>query len=241
MGSKETGGFEGFSPETLAFLRNLEANNNKVWFEAHRQDYQAYLLQPLQDLVVELGGFMLTIDPYFETTPAINKTISRIHRDTRFSRDKSPYRSTMWITFKRPRKAWKDAPAYFFEISPDSYRYGMGFYSASKGTMDRFRERIDKEPQEFLEVVSFYSKQQVFVVEGDEYKRILDESKPEEIQEWYQRRNLYLVCNRKSDDRLFSSGLVDDLIWGFGLVAPLYHYLWGDYRKSVVLTQENSR
>lgn len=233
MGDKEGGRFEGFSPKTLEFLRNLEANNNKAWFEAHRQEYQEHLLQPLQDLVVDLSGFMLTIDPYFETTPAINKTISRIHRDTRFSRDKSPYRNTMWITFKRPRKDWKDAPAYFFEVSPDSYRYGMGFYSASKGTMDRFRERIDKEPQEFLKVISFYSKQQVFAVEGDKYKRTLDESKPEEIQEWYQRRNLYLVCNRRDDDRLLSSRLLDDLIEGFALVAPLYHYLWGDYSQSV--------
>ena len=226
MRDKEGGRFEGFSPETLEFLRNLEANNNKVWFEAHRQEYQAYLLQPLRDLVVDMGDFMLTIDPYFETTPAINKTISRIHRDIRFSRDKSPYRNTVWITFKRPRKDWKDTPAYFFELSVDSYRYGMGFYSASKETMARFRERIDKKPQEFLEAVSFYSKQQVFEVAGDKYKRILDESKPEEIQEWYQRRNLYLVCNRKSNARLFSRELVDDLIWGFDLVAPLYHYLW---------------
>lgn len=136
MGGNEGGRFEGFLPETLEFLGNLEANNNKVWFEMHKQEYQEHLLQPLQDLVVDLSGFILTIDPYFETTPAINKTISRIHRDTRFSRDKSPYRSTMWITFKRSRKDWKDAPAYFFEISPDSYRYGMGFYSASKGTVE---------------------------------------------------------------------------------------------------------
>ena len=160
MTSKEHGRFQGFAPETFEFLRNLKANNNKTWFEAHRQAYQEYLLQPLRDLVVEMGGFMLTIDPYFEVRPAINKTISRIHRDLRFSRDKSPYKSTMWITFKRPWKDWKEAPAYFFELSSDSYRYGMGFYSASKNTMDRLREQIDRKPQEFLEAITFYPKQQ---------------------------------------------------------------------------------
>ncbi|MEW6457318.1 MAG: DUF2461 family protein [Acidobacteriota bacterium] len=72
-----------------------------------------------------------------------------------------------WIVFKRPNKDWKDAPAYFFEISPDSYRYGMGFYSASPDTMDRFREMIDKKPKEFLKAISFYAKQQIFVVEGE--------------------------------------------------------------------------
>ncbi|MBN1220352.1 MAG: DUF2461 domain-containing protein, partial [Anaerolineae bacterium] len=114
---KEQDKFEGFAPETLEFLRNLKANNNKTWFEAHKQEYQEYLLQPLQALVADMGNFMLSIDPYFEVTPAVNKTISRIHRDTRFSRDKSSYKSTMWITFKRPRKDWQDAPAYFFELS----------------------------------------------------------------------------------------------------------------------------
>jgi uncharacterized protein (TIGR02453 family) len=224
--SKKQDTFNGFSPKALDFLRDLKANNDKAWFERHRQDYQEYLLEPLQNLVVDMGKFMLTIDPYFETRPAINKTISRIYRDTRFSKDKSPYKSTMWITFKRPDKDWKDAPAYFFEISPDSYRYGMGFYSASPDTMYRFREMIDKNPKEFLKAISFYSRQQIFVIEGEIYKRIFDENKPEEIKNWYQRRNLYLVCNKRIDDRLFRREVIDDLTFGFGLVAPFYHHLW---------------
>lgn len=224
--SSGQGEFNGFSQKTLDFLRDIKANNNKGWFEAHKQDYKDYLLEPLKNLVIELGGFMLTIDPYFETRPAVNKTISRIYRDTRFSKDKSPFKDTMWITFKRPSKDWKDAPAYFFEICPDSYRYGMGLYAASPDTMYRFREMIDKRPKEFLKAISFYSKQQIFAVEGEKYKRIFDENKPEEIQNWYQRRNLYLVCNRKIDNHLFKRDLVEDLIFGFGLLAPFYQYLW---------------
>lgn len=218
--------FEGFSAKTLDFLRELKANNNKAWFEAHKDEYQEWLLRPLQNLVLELGGFMLGIDPYFEVTPAVGKTISKIYRDTRFSKDKSPYKSTMWITFKRSSKDWQDMLAYFFEICPDFYRYGMGFYSASRETMDRFRAMIDGEPKEFSKAISFYSKQKIFVVEGEKYKRKLDESKPAEIQDWYQRKNLYLVCNKRIDNRLLSRELLDDLISGFGLIAPFYHYLW---------------
>ncbi|MFC2038687.1 DUF2461 domain-containing protein [Chloroflexota bacterium] len=226
MTDKEQGHFNGFMPETLDFLRNLSLNNNKAWFEDHRQDYQNYLMDPLRNLVMDLHEPMLTIDGYFDTLPKVNHTISRIHRDTRFARDKSPYKTTMWITFKRPNKDWKDAPGYFFEIAPDSYRYGMGFYSASPDTMSRFREMIDENPGEFMEAVAFYPKQQVFVIEGDKYKRVLDINKPEEIQEWYQRKNLYLVCNRKTDDRLLSRELIDDLVAGFRLIAPFYNYMW---------------
>lgn len=218
-------GFDGFFHETLAFLKGLEKNNNKTWFEAHRSEYQEYLLRPFQLLVAGLSEPMLAIDPHFGTRPAVDKTLSRIYRDIRFSRDKSPYRARMWLTFKRPSKDWKGAPAYFFEISPDSYRYGMGFYSATKATMDRLRQMMDDQDREFLEVLSKYRDQGVFQIEGEQYKRIIDPDKPPEIQEWYQRKNLFLVCNRKIDDVLFSKELVDDLISGFGLLAPLYHFL----------------
>ena len=218
--------FRGFSPKTLKFLRSLKAYNNKTWFQAHRADYEEYVLQPLRDLVTDLGDFILDIDPSFEITPAVNKTISRIYRDTRFSKDKSPFRSTVWFTFKNQKKDWTThVCGYFFELSIDSYRYGMGFYNAAPAIMSRFREMIDDNPKEFLKAISFFDKQKTFVLEGENYKRIIDKTKPEKIQEWYQRRNMYLVCNRKIDDVLFSNKLVDDLATGFNLIAPFYHYL----------------
>lgn len=226
MTDKKQRVFTGFSPETLNFLKNLAASSNKTWFEAHRQDYQDFLMQSLRNLVTELGDFMLSIDPYLEITAAVNKTISRIYRDTRFSRDKSLFKSNMWITFKRQGKDWKDAPCFFFEIFTNWYRYGMGFYSASPSTMSKFREKIDENPEEFLKVLSFYSKQKNFVLEGKKYKKIFNKNLSEEIQNWYQRKNFYLVCNRNIDKRLFSRDLADDLKSSYILIAPLYHYLW---------------
>jgi len=218
--------FHGFSPRTLKFLRGLKANNSKAWFQAHRTEYEEYVLLPLQNLVTDLVDFMLDIDPYFEITPAVNKTISRIYRDTRFSKDKLPFRSTVWFTFKNQKKDWTThVCGYFFELSVNSYRYGIGFYNAAPAIMSRFREMIDENPKEFLRAISFFAKQKTFVLEGEKYKRIIDKTKPEKIQNWYQRKNVYLVCNRKIDDTLFSSKLVDVLIYGFGLIAPFYLYL----------------
>jgi uncharacterized protein (TIGR02453 family) len=218
--------FEGFSQKTLKFLKGLEANNNKKWFEAHKDEYQDYVLQPLRNIVTDLGELILDIDPLFEITPAVNKTISRIYRDTRFSKDKAPFRSIVWIVFKNQGRDWATlVSGYFFELSPNSYRYGMGFYNAAPAIMSKFREMIDADPKEFLQAISFFAKQKTFVLEGEKYKKIFDKNKPKEIRNWYQRKNLYLVCNRKIDDILFSSKLVDDLVSGFNLIAPLYHYL----------------
>jgi uncharacterized protein (TIGR02453 family) len=226
MAEEEERKFNGFSPKTLKFLRGLKANNNKAWFEGHRADYEQYVLGPLRDLVTDLGDFMLDIDMRFEITPAVNKTISRIYRDTRFSKDKSPFRSTVWFTFKNRKKDWTTRVCgYFFELSVDSYRYGMGFYDAAPAIMSKFRQVIDENPKEFLKAISFFDKQKTFVLEGEKYKRIIDENKPEKIQHWYQRKNMYLVCNRKIDDTLFSGKLVDDLKYGFGLISPFYIFL----------------
>ncbi|MGE5633571.1 MAG: DUF2461 domain-containing protein [Caulobacteraceae bacterium] len=225
MENKNTGAFKGFSKEMLEFLISLKFNNSKGWFEEHREEYTRYVLEPFKSLVVELSSFMLELDPLLEVTPAVDKTISRIHRDIRFSKDKSPYRSNVWITFKRPQKDWKESPSWYFEITPDFYRYGMGFYTATKATMDRFRKRIDDRPEEFLEVISFYRKG-TFSLEGESYKKILDSSKPKEIQEWYQKKNFYLACNRKLDKLLFEDELPDVIREGFSELVPLYNYLW---------------
>ncbi|NOY89237.1 MAG: DUF2461 domain-containing protein [FCB group bacterium] len=217
--------FKGFSRDYITFFKKLRKKNDKQWFKSHKQDYENLLLIPLKNLVIDVGNFMLSIDSEFEIRPMINRTISKIYRDTRFSRDKSLFKTSLWITFKRPQKNWKDAPAYFFEISPYSYRFGMGFYKATPKTMEKFRELIDKKPKEFQKAISFYRKQNIFVLEGEKYKRIFDKTKPAEIQNWYQRKNFYLVCNRKIDSALFSKKLADDLISGFNSLANFYHFL----------------
>ncbi len=216
------GKFEGFTTQAIEFLKNLKENNNKTWFEAHKNEYQKTLLEPLRDLAEDLSGDMLAIDSFLIVGA---KAVSRIYRDTRFAHNKEPYKTTMWLTFKRPGQEWMGAPAYFFEIAADAYRYGMGYYSAAPDTMRRLRRAIDEKPQEFQKAVAFYTKDNPFVVEGELYKKLIDSSKPEEMQVWYQRKNLYLVCNREIGGSLFSGNLIDELVAGFNLLARFYHFL----------------
>jgi uncharacterized protein (TIGR02453 family) len=225
--------FHGFKKETLEFLSNLAENNNKTWFENHRREYEIYLLNPFKDLVTELGDFMQSMDPDLEIRPSVNKTISRIYRDTRFSKDKSPFRSNMWLMFKRPVQDWKDAPGFFFELFPDWYRYGMGFYSASTESMRLFRSRIDDKPKDFEKIISFYDAGKTYTLHGEDYKRSFDVSHPEKISEWYRKKSFYLSSDCKIDKRLFSGDLVNDLIRDFSLLIPLYQFLWELRIKSI--------
>jgi uncharacterized protein (TIGR02453 family) len=212
-----------FSPQSLLFLSQVRQENSKEWFEAHRDDYETGLLQPLRALVEALGNSMLQIDDLLDIRPAIGKTLSRIHRDTRFSHDKSRYRSNMWLTFKRYSKDWTDAPVYFFELFPDGWRFGLGYYRASRLTMEHFRHSLREQPEAFLAIARSLGEQ--FTLEGERYKRPLVKDQPEELARWYNFKSFAAIANRSDIGTLFSPELATVVAEGFRQLAPLYHYL----------------
>ena len=110
-----------------------------------------------------------------------------------------------------------------FEISPDAYRYGMGFYCATRSTMDYFRAAIDAKPQQFQMKVAAMLLHKRFVIMGDEYKRPLRTDLPPELLTWYNRKNVYLLCERPLLGDSLGRELLDEVRQGFETVAPLYH------------------
>ncbi len=217
------GRFHGFAQEGLDFLQQVRIENDKAWFDEHRFIYERSLLTPFRALVEDLAPAMLEIDPLLETRPAIGKTLSRIHRDTRFSHDKSRYRSRMWLTFKRSAKNWTDAPVWFVEISPDTLRYGLGYYSASKATMDLFRHTLKQRPAQFLEVAECC--QAPFELVGESYKRLKIKDLDPTISDWYHRKTFAVMVTDNEVGKLFSADLVNTLAQGFQQLEPLYQWL----------------
>lgn len=215
--------FTGFTQAGLNFLQDAWINNSKLWFEENRSIYDNDLVKPFRLLVEQLTPDMLKIDEWFETRPAIGKTISRIHRDTRFSNDKSLYRSRLWLTFKRPNRDWKEAPAYFFEISPNCYQYGLGYYCPSKQTMDIFREEILNDTQKFLDMTRCVKKP--FELVGESYKRPLIKEQEEKIATWYNRKNLAVMATSTHIDDVLNDNLPQKLSRGFKMLVPLYDFL----------------
>jgi uncharacterized protein (DUF2461 family) len=105
----------------------------------------------------------------------------------------------------------------------------MGFYLASKATMDAFRKALLQNPEDFLEMVSFLKNNDTshgFRVEGERYKRLPPSEIPDGLTDWFYLKNLFVVCNRPIDQRLFKKELADDLVDGFNLLYPLYTYLF---------------
>jgi uncharacterized protein (TIGR02453 family) len=217
------GSFNGFSSQSLQFLTQVRQENSKEWFDAHRDIYDQTLREPFQALVETLTTPMLLIDDLFEVRPMVGKTISRIYRDTRFSRDKSRYRSNMWLMFKRYKKDWIDAPSYFFELHADGWRFGLGYYSATRTTMALFRQSVQQDPSRFLEVANCLGS--TFELHGERYKRSQIKGQAEALAHWCDRKSFAVIADRHDMSTAFDRGLATKLAQGFDQLAPLYHYL----------------
>ncbi|MDH6354776.1 uncharacterized protein (TIGR02453 family) [Dysgonomonas sp. PH5-45] len=225
MAAKKIEAFKGFSPETIRFFKDLAANNYKEWFDAHKSVYDNEVVAPLKSLITYLTPTMYNIDPAFELRP--HRAMSRIYRDVRFSKNKDPYKTCMWITFQLPvsRDDWKDYPGYFMEINGDNYILGMGLFMPKKKVMDVFREEVSFHAEEFRRVTQETVLDRGFLLGGDEYKRPLANDLPEYHQQWIQRKGIYVYKTIPIGNEVFSVEFADRLADDFQALEWLYKFM----------------
>ncbi|NLK37650.1 MAG: DUF2461 domain-containing protein [Epulopiscium sp.] len=217
------GRFQGFSSSVIDFLWNLRMNNHKQWMDENRQWYEQALKKPMDEFGIALAEEVSRFGEDFFMKPVA----SRMNRDMRFAKDKSPYRACKWVVL-RPQEAqgpWKDKPTFFFEIAPEGYTYGMGFYQAKVEYMKNFRKRIEANPEEMLRLAKDLKKQTCFSVDGENYKRKMTDIEEPLLQEWCQKKTFAFLAKRPIEDALFSEELPDKVAEDFKVLVPFYRYL----------------
>ena len=107
------------SEKTLEFLWENRIKNSRQWYIEHKEEFQKFVLQPMMELVEKLEKPLHEIDPLLIVVPKVGKSISRVHRDIRFSKDKTLYRDVMWCVFARDKKKFH-SPVFLWNILPDS-------------------------------------------------------------------------------------------------------------------------
>ncbi len=216
--------FFGFTPETIRFLNDLKENNFREWFEDHREIYEIELLQPFRALVTTLSPAMHNIDPAFEFRP--HKVLSRIYRDIRFSKNKDPYKTCLWLNFQRIGTSWRDFLGYFIELSTEHCLLGMGLFEPKRKVMDAFRERIEMEPDSFRQLVQSAVMERGFTVEGETYKRPIHNNLPEFFQPWMNRKSVYVIKKLPlSDERIYSDALARLIADDFTHLSEMYQLM----------------
>lgn len=213
-----------FCRETFEFLFKNRLEDSKAWYDAHKPDCKRLVTEPLLALSAALGPAMLELDSQIVTEP--QRTISRLRRDTRYTKDKSLYRDVIWCVFLRDKKQFTSLPGFVFECSPRMWRYGMGYWQTDPATMQCAREMILNGHPAFLRALAAYEGQQVFHLEGERYKRPHFPEQPERLREWLERRSYFLACNETDFTPLYEAGLPQRLIEGFLLLKPIYDFFW---------------
>ena len=121
-----------FTRATFQFFRDLARNNKKVWMDANRERYQEFVVKPFRRLLEEVSPAVLKLDSRFDTTGRSGSNFSRINRDIRFAKDKTPYRPQMYLKFSAPFSGEGETGQLYTGISPDAVTVGFRIYSGSK-------------------------------------------------------------------------------------------------------------
>ena len=131
--------FTGYTEKTIEFMWGIRLNNNREWFTAHKQDYLDHLYTPTMELGREV------YERFMEKYPklALNLHVCRIYRDARRLHGQGPYKDHLWLTIRPENDIWSHQPVFWFEITPEEWSYGVGFWNADAQTMAAMRRDMD--------------------------------------------------------------------------------------------------
>ena len=208
---------------TIEFLVENRMRDDKQWFDEHKDVYAERVVEPFVALAQQLEPEIKKIDPFLKMPVKVGGCISRIRRDTRFTKDKTLYRDVMWISILRQKGMM--LPEFYFVLTPDEYFWGCGYYAMERGSMDCMREMILAGNENFQRAQAVLEDGHGFVLDGEKYKRPHHKDAPEALQPWLDSKALCLTKHSRDWAQLYSADLWKLLAEDFLQLAPMYRFL----------------
>jgi uncharacterized protein (TIGR02453 family) len=147
--------FNGFPAELFDFLAELAANNNRAWFQANKSRYQDVVVTPMAEFILAMAPRLETISEHFIADPRRNGgSMFRIYRDTRFSKDKRPYKENVGCQFRHRIGRDVHAPGFYVHLQPGEVFFGGGIWKPDSTTLNRIREAIIDNPSAWKKATS---------------------------------------------------------------------------------------
>jgi uncharacterized protein (TIGR02453 family) len=220
--------FSGFPNRTVTFLCDLAAHNDRDWFAAHKGEYEDAVLAPARAFVLAMGERLRRLTPAIRFDPRANGSLFRIYRDTRFSPDKSPYKTNLGIFFWEGGGPRMDCPGYYFHLEPPTLMLGGGLYIIPRPLLESYRRTI-ADPEygpELAGIVKKIASRPGFTVGGEHYKRVPGGYDPAPEAAFLLRHaGLYAGTEVPIPAELHSPDLVDFCFARFKPMEPLHRWL----------------
>ncbi len=163
--------FSGFGPDTMKFLRQLAKNNNRDWFAENKARYEQSVVDPAFKFISIMGDELQSISSHFEAIPRKQGgSLMRVYRDTRFSKDKTPYKTNIGIQFRHEVGKDVHAPGYYLHIEPGNIFVGVGMWHPESGALRAIRERIADRSDDWKKIVTNRNFKTTYERQGDSLK-----------------------------------------------------------------------
>lgn len=217
--------FPGFSDAGLAFLRDLATHNERTWFTARKVLFEDEVLDPARCLVADVARQARWADLPITGDPA--RSLFRIYRDTRFSKDKRPYKTHVGIVFSRSGDR-RDEGVVYVHVEPGAAFVGAGFWRPDPALLRRWRARMAADPPGWLETVEEVAEAGLHVVPAEPLRRMprgFEAEAEGPVAAWLRARS-FLVRHPVGDDLLRSPALTATVLDVARGALPLLRYGW---------------
>jgi uncharacterized protein (TIGR02453 family) len=215
--------FSGFPREGIEFLKRLKRNNRREWFARHKPEYEEFVKLPMQSFISSLRLPMAKIAPEVDVHP--KRSMFRIHRDTRFSGDKTPYKTHVAAVFHL-KGHWGESAGYYVHIEPGGVYVGGGIYMPNGDQLKRIRAAIAERSDEFLRIVKSPKFKRNFKgLEGEKLQRApLGYPMDHPMIEWLKHKSFYTGVEWK-ENRCYSERFLDDVVSVYRDLLPIVRFL----------------
>ena len=188
-----------FTNKTFKFLRDLEKNNNRDWFEANKHHYEEYIREPSLAYIEAMAPYLKKISPHFIASPKkVGGSLMRIYRDVRFGKDKTPYKTNIGIQFRHSAGKDVHAPGFYLHIENNEVFVGAGIWRPDTATINNVRLHMDENQPGWKKLTrQLYEKG--FELHGESLKRAPRGYDPEHpLVEDLKRKDFIAIQNLKS-------------------------------------------
>lgn len=220
--------FTGMPQEALIFLADLRANNNRAWFQENRRRAEEFLLSPARDLVVRVGELLRKKRPDIIADPRTDRSIYRLNRDTRFSHDKTPYKTHLALWWWEGGAGRLECPGFYFHLTPESLALSVGCYRFSEAGLAGWRRALvdAKQAAAFRRLVRDFEKTGA-VFSQPELKRMpagLDPGQP--MARWLRHKGFYSWTEKfPQPEEIFKADAAEYIFQRFTPALKLHDWL----------------
>lgn len=212
-----------FTEQTVAFLEALKRNNDREWFKARKADYEAHVRAPMLAIIERLAQDFPRIAPDLAASP---RSMYRIHRDTRFSPDKTPYKTHVAAAFTHRTLPKTESAALYFHFAPGQLWIGAGLYAPSTPRLNRIRQRIAADPDGFRRLVGSPAFRRRGGVHGERLQRMPRGFPADHELAGYLKLKQFLAGGQEPDSALaLRPAFCRTLLQRFEVLAPFVDYL----------------